>query len=129
MFEASHIPRNVLQQLFNIAFRCNIIISFDSQVYQQIQGMVMEQTRIAPSYANLFIEKFERSFLVQEPILPLVWKRYIDDILCLWTGARSELDKLDKAHKTPRFTWSISDKHIEFLELRWRDSILQPTLI
>ena len=84
---------------------------------------------MASSYANLFIEKFERSFLVQEPILSLVWKRYIDDILCLWTGARSELDKLDKAHKTPRFTWSISYKHIEFLELRWRVSILQPTLI
>ena len=89
----------------------------------------MEQGWLLHNYANLFIEKFERSFLVQEPILSLVWKRYIDDILCLWTGARSELDKLDKAHKTPRFTWSISDKHIEFLELRWRDSILQPTLI
>ena len=58
-------------------------------------------TRMASSYANLFIEKFERSFLAQEPILSLVWKRYIDDILCLWTGARSELDK---AHKTPIFT-------------------------
>ena len=84
---------------------------------------------MASSYANLFIEIFERSFLAQEPILSLVWKRYIDDILCLWTGARSELDKLDKTHKTPRFTWSISDKNIEFLELRWRVSILQPTLI
>ena len=56
----------------------------------------------------------------QEPILHLVWKRYIDDILCIWTGARSELDKLNKAHRTPIFTWSISDllsdKHIEFLE-------------
>ena len=56
------------------------------------------------------------------PFLPrnisclLVWKRYIDDILCIWTGARSELDKLNKAHRTPIFTWSISDKHIEFLE-------------
>ena len=65
---------------------------------------------MASSYANLFIDKFERA---QEHILPLVWKRYIDNILCIWTGARSELDK---AHKTPRFTWSISDKHIEFLE-------------
>ena len=54
-------------------------------------------------------------FLAQEPILPLVWKRYIDDILCIWTGTRSELDsfldRLNKAHRTLRFTWSISDKH------------------
>ena len=35
---------------------------------------------------------------------PIVWKRYIDDILCIWTGARSELDKLNKAHRTPIFT-------------------------
>ena len=51
----------------------------------------------------------------------LVWKRYIDDILCIWTGTRSELDsfldRLNKAHRTLRFTWSISDKHIEFLDL------------
>ena len=59
---------------------------------------------MASSYANLFIEKFERSFLAQEHILPLVWKCYIDDILCIWTGARSELDRLNKAHKTPIFT-------------------------
>ena len=76
---------------------------------------------MAPSYANLFMDRFERSFLAQEPILPLVWKRYIDDILCIWTGTRSELDsfldRLNKAHRTLRFTWSISDKHIEFLDL------------
>ena len=54
-------------------------------------------------------------------ILPLVWKRYIDDIICIWTGTRSELDgfldRLNKAHRTLRFTWNISDKHIEFLDL------------
>ena len=78
-------------------------------------------TRMAPSYANLFMDRFERSFLAQEPILPLVWKSYIDDILCIWTGSRSELDsfldRLNKAHRTLKFTWSISDKHIEFLDL------------
>ena len=114
--EASHIPMNLLQQLFDIVLRCNVF-SFDSQVYQQIQGTAMG-TRMAPSYANLFMDRFERSFLAQEPILPLVWKRYIDDILCIWTGTRSELDsfldRLNKAHRTLiiRFTWSISDKHI-----------------
>ena len=75
-------------------------------------------TRMAPSYANLSMDRFERAFLAQEPILPLVWKRYIDDILCIWPGTRSELDsfldRLNKAHRTLRFTWSISD---EFLDL------------
>ena len=117
--EASYIPRNTLRQLFDIVLRCNVF-SFDGQVYQQIQGTAMG-TRMAPSYANLFMDRFERAFLAQEPILPLVWKRYIDDILCIWPGTRSELDsfldRLNKAHRTLRFTWSISDERIEFLDL------------
>ena len=78
-------------------------------------------TKMAPSYANLFMDRFERAFLAQEPIQPLIWKRYIDDILCIWTGSRSELDdfldRLNKAHRTLKFTWSISDERIEFLDL------------
>ena len=47
--EASHIPRNILQQLFDVVLKCNVF-SFDSQMYQQIQGTAMG-TRMAPSYA------------------------------------------------------------------------------
>ena len=104
--EASHIPRNALCQLF---LRCNVF-SFNGQIYQQIQGRAIG-TKMAPSYANLFMDRFERAFLAQEPILLLVWKRYIDDILCIWTGTRSELDgfldRLNKTHRTLRFTCSI----------------------
>ena len=77
--EASHIPTKALRQLIDIVLRCNIF-SFNGQIYQQIRGTAMG-TKMAPSYANLFMDRFERAFLAQEPILPLVWKRYIDDIL------------------------------------------------
>ena len=117
--EISHIPRDVLRQLFEIVLRCNVF-SFDGQIYEQIQGTAMG-TKMAPSYANLFMDRFERAFLAQEPIQPLIWKRYMDDILCIWTGTRSELegflDRLNKAHRTLKFTWSISDERIEFLDL------------
>ena len=85
--EATHIPRNALRQLFDIVLR----FRFNGQIYQQIQCTAMG-TKMAPSYANLFMDRFERAFLAQKPILPLVWKRYIDDILCIWTCTRSELD-------------------------------------
>ena len=79
------------------------MFSFDGQIYEQIQGTAMG-TKMAPSYANLFMDRFERAFLAREPIQPLLWKRYIDDILCVWTGTRSELegflDRLNKAHRT-----------------------------
>ena len=78
-------------------------------------------TRMAPSYANLFMDRFERAFLAQEPLQPLVWKRYIDDIICIWTGTRNELEsflaRINTAHRTLRFMWSISNKRIEFLNL------------
>ena len=59
-------------------------------------------------------DKFEWSFLA----CPGTYPAFSLEVLHTTTfyafaGARSELDK---AHKTPRFTWSISDKHIEFLE-------------
>ena len=117
--EASHIPRNTLHQLFEIVIKCNAFI-FDGQIYTQVQATAMG-TKMAPSYANLFMDRFERAFIAQEPIQPLIWKRYIDDILCIWTASRSELDdfldRLNKAHRTLNFTWSISDKHIEFVDL------------
>ena len=61
------------------------------------------------------MDRFERA------ILPLVWKRYVDDILCIWTGTRSELDsfldRLNKAHRTLSFTWSLSNERLKFLDL------------
>ena len=78
-------------------------------------------TKMAPSYANLFMDRFERAFLAQEPIQPLVRKHYIDDIQCIWVGTRSELegflDRLNKAHRTLKLTWSIGDERVEFLDL------------
>ena len=38
--EISHIPRDVLRQLFEIVLRCNVF-SFDGQIYEQIQGTAM----------------------------------------------------------------------------------------
>ena len=101
--EASHIPRDVIRQLFEIVFKCNVF-SFDGKIYEQIQGTAMG-TKMALSYANLLMDRFERAFLAQEPIQPLVWKHYIDDIQCIWVGTRSELEGfLNKAHRTLKLT-------------------------
>ena len=108
--EISHIPLDVLCQLFEIVHRCNVF-SFDGKINEQIQGMTMG-TKMAPSYANMFMDRFERAFLAQEPIKPLIWKLCIDDLLCIWTGTRSELesflDRLNKTHRTLKFTCSIT---------------------
>ena len=41
-------------------------------------------TRMAPSYANLFMGNLEHDFLQTQPLTPLLWIRFLDDILMLW---------------------------------------------
>ena len=40
-------------------------------------------TRMAPSYANLFIGKFEQQFLQTQNKLHLVWWRYINNVFAI----------------------------------------------
>lgn len=80
------------------------MFSFNGQIYEQIQGTAMG-TKMAPSCTNLFMGRFERAVLAQELLQALTW-RYID-ILCIWTGTRSELesvlDVFNKTHRTLKF--------------------------
>ena len=50
-------------------------------------------TKIAPSYANLFIYDLEDRLLYSAPHRPLVWWRFIDDIFCIWCGDQDSLDE------------------------------------
>ena len=47
---------------------------------------------MAPSYANLFMGKFEQKALAASPHSPLNWWRYIDDVFLLWTHGEDKLD-------------------------------------
>ena len=64
-------------------------------------------TKMAPSYANIFMESLERLFLDSEPLQPTIWKRYIDDILCVQSGSRESLEtflhRLNSCHPTINF--------------------------
>ena len=113
------LPPDILQKLFDVVLKCNIF-RFENSIYAKMQGTAMG-TNMAPSYANLFMDRFKRSFLADELIQPLLLKHYIDDILCILPGTREELDsfleRLNRAHHKLRFTWSISESHVEFLNL------------
>jgi len=41
-------------------------------------------TKMAPSYANLFLGYFEANALENAPFQPHTWLRYIDDIFMTW---------------------------------------------
>ena len=53
-----------------------------------------------------------------QPIQPLIWKRYIDDIFMIWTGSKSQLIRnLNQFHPSIKFTHEILDTNVAFLDL------------
>ena len=69
-------------------------------------------TRMAPSFANLFMERLEWEFLLTQDVKPQEWWRFIDNIFAIWTHSESLLrnfvESLNRHHPTIKFTatWS-----------------------
>ena len=82
-------------------------------------------TKMAPSYANLFMGYVEQDILGRCAKKPLVWFRYIDDIFFIWTHGKEALDEFlafanNKKHGitfevTPE---SVSTVSVPFLDIR-----------
>ena len=79
--------------------------TFNDRHYLQIHGTAMG-TRMAPSYANLFLAKFETDALSRAPYQPHTWWRYIDDIFMIWTHSVGDLHAF-----TSYLNTKATDKH------------------
>ena len=94
--------------------------SFNDNHYLQIHGTAMG-TKMAPSYANLFLGYFEANAFENAPFQPHTWLRYIDDIFMIWTEGLDNLkifiDYLNNIHSTIKFTSSHSSTNIPFLDV------------
>ena len=87
--------------------------NFNNQHFLQIHRTAMG-TRMAPSYANLFIMgKLEQSAIENDPFKPYVWWRFIDDIFMVWTEGEEHLQTflhhLNSIHPTIKFTHEYSN--------------------
>ena len=65
----------------NIVLKINIF-EFNNKYYIQKQGTAMG-TRMAPSYANLFMGTLETELVKQSSKNIQIWKRFIDDIFII----------------------------------------------
>ena len=87
-------------------------------IYRQVA--LQWEKRLAPSYANLFMVKFEDKYVYTYKDQPYWWKRYIDDIFLLWPLGKPKLDMfvsyLNSCHPTIKFTAHISEVSVDFLD-------------
>ena len=99
----------------------NELFYFQQIHYLQIQGTAMG-TRMAPSYANLFMGKLEQEFLLTQDRKPREWWRYTDDIFAIWTHGEPALctfvESLNHHHATIKFTATWSTEEVVRLDTR-----------
>lgn len=100
-------PDKYLLQLLNISLTKNDF-EFDAQFYLQIKGTAMGK-KFAPSYANIFMAKWEESALAQSPLKPLHYFRFLDDIYIIWNHSKEEF--VEFAHHLNTHTQSIKIKY------------------
>ncbi|KAK3519653.1 hypothetical protein QTP86_002842, partial [Hemibagrus guttatus] len=81
---------------------------FNSEYFLQIKGTAMGK-KFAPSYANIFMAKWEEGALATWPVKPLHYYRFLDDIWGVW--AESELEFQKFVNHLNQFDHSIKVKH------------------
>ena len=75
----------------------------------------------APSYANIFMANFEeRRIYPYIKEMPLLYLKYIADILMIWKGKKVKLmtfvKDLNEKHKANKFDFQVSPRKIAFLD-------------
>ena len=109
----------ILRELMNIVLKNNIF-EFNNKYYIQKQGTAMG-TRMAPSYANLFMGTLETELVKQNSKNIQIWKRFIDDIFIIWTGTLEEfqefMNKINQIHPTIKFTHEVSKNELTILDV------------
>jgi hypothetical protein len=112
-------PSNIsLLKLLECVLKMNNF-EFNGQHYLQVGGTAMG-TKLAPSLANIFMGNFEEKYVYTYHLQPLLWKRFIDDILGIWTYSLKSLldffDHLNSCHNSIKFTVEHSTTSTNFLD-------------
>ena len=94
--------------------------TFNNRNFIQTNGTAMG-TRMAPSYANLFMAEFEQKLLSLSNVKPFFYVRYIDDIFIIWNDGHEELlnffQLANSLHPSIKFTMESSSVNIPFLDV------------
>lgn len=117
--EILHPPSHFLLDLVDFLTDFNYF-RFDCQYYLQIKGIAMGSA-FAPSAANLFMDHFERTHILNtsNPYEHISnYHRYIDNIFCIYDDPSSFpafQEWLNQLHPSIKFTFSGDSKSVNFL--------------
>ena len=94
--------------------------TFNGNHYLQVKGCAMG-TKCAPSYANLFMGKFEKKYIYNRiKNKSKLYLRFIDDIFMIWTSSKEDLlnfiQEINQVHQSIKFTVEYSENSINFLD-------------
>lgn len=113
-----HRPEKEILQLLEINLTRNDF-QFNSEWFLQIKGTAMGK-RFAPSYANIFMAKWEEGALDSHPIKPLHYYRFLDDIWGVWSGTVAQFEDFTKHlntfHSSIRIKYTLHHREVNFLD-------------
>lgn len=117
------LEKEELYDLFQCCLNQNYF-KFNNNFYTSENSLSMGSS-LSPLLADIFMDNFEDTiFNSNNSLLKhiLYWKRYVDDILCLWTGTDRQINQflnyINSLHNKIKFTLELEVDHsINFLDL------------
>ena len=98
----------------------NNYFTFADFTFQQIQGTAMGAA-FSPTVANIYMSTILDRFLKTQKTQPFLLRRYIDDIIMIWTDTTEKLlvflQALNAFHPHLNFTHKHSQQMVDYLDL------------
>ena len=77
-------------------------------------------TKMEVAFANISMASIEKEILRRSVNKPLTWKRFIDDVFCLWDTSKGEIEHFfeqpNSYHPAIKFTAEVSQLETTFLD-------------
>lgn len=93
---------------------------FNNSNYLQVGGTATGN-RVAPTFANIYMDSFEQTHVYPYHLNPRLWLRFIDDILLIWDhgikALNSFMEYLNSRHPNIKFSEEISNSEVSLLNI------------